>query len=535
MGDAFGFLKIKDRKLPNERNPLERVDDFLDVHQNTEEKEQVNLVTPQSSRCMDCGVPFCHFSCPLGNLIPEFNDLVYNSKWWEAYQRLSLTNNFPEFTGRLCPAPCEQGCVLGSIDPSVTIKNIEQTVSDIAFNRQYVQPCPAERVTNKTVAIIGSGPAGLAAAQQLSRSGHTVVVYEKDEKPGGLLRYGIPNFKLEKWIIDRRIDQLEAEGVRFRCSVEIGGGKDSDISFSKLLESFDAVLIATGATVPNDLSVQGRNLKNIHFAMEFLPNATRQALGEKIPQHEDYGKIAPLITAEGKNVLIIGGGDTGSDCLGTSLRQNAKSVTTLQVLPKPPISRPKLKDLVNRTPSQNATTADISPSAASSIAPWPIYPNLYTPSSSIEEGEVLSKSQYLWETTVKEFIGDEDGNVKAAILVDVRFENGKIEMISGTERQIDVDLVLLSIGFRGPETKKLFGSTKIELTDRGIKRGGESHNEFQTSIENVFVAGDAGRGQSLIVWAIAEGRSAAHMIDKFLEGETELPKPISPKTSALRS
>ncbi|MDR0950035.1 MAG: glutamate synthase subunit beta [Candidatus Ancillula sp.] len=522
MADPRGFIKITERDIPGERSVNERLSDYCDVHEKIEGRPQIDKTEPQASRCMDCGVPFCHFSCPLGNIIPEFNDLVWNRKWREAYHRLSLTNNFPEFTGRLCPALCEQGCVLGSINPAVTIKNIELAISDIAFRREYVHPIPAEKVTGKTVAIIGSGPAGLTAAQQLTRAGHTVVVFEKDKKPGGLMRYGIPNFKMEKKIIDRRIYQIEAEGVRFRCGVKIGGNGKNDLSFEELRQRFDAVLIATGSSVPNDLKMEGRELNGIHFAMDFLPDATRAVLGEEIVNED--GAKREMLSAQGKNVLIIGGGDTGSDCLGTSLRQGAKMVTTLQVMPQPPKERDgEASDSARRFYGKQ---------------PWPTYPSLYTPSSSIEEGEETGKSSYLWETTATKFVGDEQGNDRAAVLANVEFKDGKFLPIEGTEREIPVDLVLISVGFKGPETETLFGGGKlgsdhaleVKMGPRAIARD----DNFQTSLENVFVAGDAGRGQSLIVWAIAEGRSAAAAIDRHLEGETELPEPILVSTVALR-
>ncbi|MDR1862237.1 MAG: glutamate synthase subunit beta [Candidatus Ancillula sp.] len=497
MADPKGFLKLRQR-ADFEVRDVSRVDDFNDVNVEKNAREFINMITPQASRCMDCGVPFCHFSCPLGNVIPEFNEYVYRGKWRDAFDRLSNTNNFPEFTGRVCPAPCEAGCVLGSIDPAVTIENIERVISDVAFNREYVKPNPPEVVTEKRIAIVGSGPAGLAAAQQLTRVGHTVVVYEKSDKPGGLLRYGIPNFKLEKVLIDRRLKQLKAEGVRFRCGVEVG----VDLSFKELQQKFDAVILATGTGIANDVRVEGRELQGIYFAMDFLPQATRSAVDG-----------APLeIDANGKRVLIVGGGDTGSDCLGTSIRQGAEFVTTLQVLPKSPQVR-------------NA-------SEFYGAQPWPTYPQVYKESSSVKEGFMTGKSEILYETTVTSLIGDDAGNVKQAVLSQVEFKDGKFTPITGTERVIDVDLVLISVGFRGPETVRLAQEFDVELTSRNtIKRDAE----FRSNVDKFFVAGDAGRGQSLVVWAIAEGRSVAAAVDKFLMGETELPAPIKPDETALKA
>ena len=505
MADPFGFIKVRDRELPALRNVSSRLQNYEDVHVNLSNRQKIEMAAKQSARCMDCGIPFCNFSCPLGNLIPEFNDLVYSGKWQAAYERLQATNNFPEFTGRLCPAPCEAGCVLGSINPAVTIENIELTISDIAFNREYVKPIQPARVTGFTVAVVGSGPAGLAAAQQLTRAGHTVVVYEKDEKPGGLLRYGIPNFKLEKHLIDRRLNQLTAEGVRFRCSVEVGGSGEKDISWTDLHARFDAILIATGTGIPGDLPLPGRELNGVHFALDFLGNATRVALGDMSADSPAY------IDAKGKKVLIIGGGDTGSDCLGTSLRQGALSVTTLQVLPEFPEKR-----------------AD---SAFYGAQPWPTYPQLNRVSSSQDEGFESGKSEFLYSTTATEFIGDEQGNLKAVRLSKVKSEEGRFVSVEGSDWVQEFDLVFISIGFRGPDAKTLQSELGVELTERGAIKRDEN---FTTSAENVFVCGDAGRGQSLIVWAIAEGRSASAAIDKCLTGTTELPAPITPDTNALR-
>ncbi|MDR1448224.1 MAG: glutamate synthase subunit beta [Candidatus Ancillula sp.] len=500
MGDSRGFIKVRKQDVVANRSVVDRLTDWDDVHMRVGIDQELDIAIPQSSRCMDCGVPFCHFSCPLGNLIPEFNDLIYKNMFHQAFERLEQTNNFPEFTGRLCPALCEFGCVLGSIDPSVTISSIERIISDVAFAREYVKPQPPDQVSGKTVAVVGSGPAGLAASQQLARVGHTVVVFEKDEKAGGLLRYGIPNFKLEKSLIDRRLEQLIAEGVSFRTGIKVGDTGENSISYSELRSSFDAVLIATGANIPNDLKLPGRNLSGIHFAMDYLPNATRQALGELRDSDE-------LITAAGKNVLIIGGGDTGSDCLGTALRQGAKSVTMLQVLPKPPTER-------------------------ANHQPWPMYATLDKDSTSVEEGKTTGKLNLLFETTATEFLGGENGQVVGVVIENVKqSQNSGFVPVPGTRKEIPVDLVLISVGFSGPDVVDLVAQTEIEVTERGLVKRGDA---FQTSLPDVFVAGDAGRGQSLIVWAIAEGRSAAKAIDEYLTGSSELSASITASSGPLR-
>lgn len=503
MADPKGFIKIKERYIGENRPVHQRVNDFDDVHQTEKIQELKNVLTSQSSRCMDCGVPFCHFSCPLGNLIPEFNDLAYKGDFKGAYEKLSSTNNFPEFTGRLCPALCESGCVLGSFNPAITIENIEKLISDVAFKFEYVMPQLPVSSTHKTVAIIGSGPAGLAAAQQLARVGHTVVVYEKDDKVGGLLRYGIPNFKLEKNLIDRRINLLEQEGVRFSTGIKVGGDGKNDVSLEYINQIYDATIITTGTEIPNDLPIEGRELNGVHFALPYLKGATKKLFDSS---ESDINAELNYISAEGKNVLIVGGGDTGSDCLGTALRQGANFVTTLQVLPKPP---------QNRSESQ----------------PWPTYPNIERISSSIEEGDVLKKSQFLYETTVTKFIGDSNGNVTGAILQNVEFKDGKFAPIEGTEREIPVDLVLISIGFKSPETKTLFGDLNINLTNRGLI---DRNKNFMTNIDGIFCAGDSARGQSLIVWAIAEGRSVAASVDEYLMGTTSLQAPIKVNSASLK-
>jgi glutamate synthase (NADPH/NADH) small chain len=518
MGNPRGFLDLRERKVTPLRPVSERVQDFSDVHSDRPMREQMDEVISQSSRCMDCGVPFCHFSCPLGNLIPEWNDLASKGSWKLAYDRLSATNNFPEFTGRICPALCESGCVLGSVDPAVTVKNTEVTISDVAFNREYVQPVSADYSSGKTVAIVGSGPSGLAAAQQLARVGHTVVVYEKNNMPGGLLRYGIPNFKLDKSLIDRRLKQLEAEGIRFRCGVKVGGDGENDVSWDYLKVRFDVILIAIGTEVPNDLRIPGRDcerdsdggLGGVYQAMEFLPQATKAAIEDQPLQ----------ISAQGKRVLVVGGGDTGSDCLGTSLRHGAEFVTTLQVMPKPGKNRSDVKFYGGQ--------------------PWPTYAMLDNPSTSVEEGDQLGKSEVLYETTVVELIGDADGgkggNVKTAVLADVKWNagnpSGGFEVLEDTRREIPVDLVLISVGFRGPDTTSLAAQLGVETDQRTRIVRDEN---FQTNVENVFVCGDAGRGQSLVVWAIAEGRSAAAAVDKYLTGSSELPAPVKFDQQPLRA
>jgi glutamate synthase (NADPH/NADH) small chain len=429
---------------------------------------------------MDCGVPFCHHGCPLGNLIPEWNDAVWRKDGKNAIERLHATNNFPEFTGRLCPAPCESSCVLAINQPAVTIKEIEVSIIDDAFDNGWVQVHAPERLTGKTVAVVGSGPAGLAAAQQLARAGHTVAVFEKDDRVGGLLRYGIPDFKMEKQHIDRRIAQLEAEGVRFRVGVEIG----KDISWVDIRRRYDAVLIATGASLPKDLQAPGRELEGVHFAMEYLTQANRAVAGLAVSNQ---------VTAEGKRVVILGGGDTGADCLGTATRQGAKSVTTLAIGQRPPENR-------------------------SEAQPWPTFPNLYEISSAHEE---FGERKYLSSTV--EFIG-KTGKISGIKIADTSFVDGKRIPTPGTERVIEADLVLLALGFSGPEVAPCVSEIEIALDSQN---NFARMDNFGTELEGVFVAGDAGRGQSLIVWAIAEGRAAAASIDMFLEGTTELPSPVS--------
>ncbi|QYJ04773.1 glutamate synthase subunit beta [Nocardioides panacisoli] len=480
MADPKGFLK-EGREEATRRPVDERVNDWDEVYPDGIGRALLPIITPQAGRCMDCGIPFCHKGCPLGNLIPEWNDLVWRDDWEGAIERLHATNNFPEFTGRLCPAPCEPACVLGINQDPVTIKNVEVSIIDRAWEDGNVVPQPPEWLSGKTIAVVGSGPAGLAAAQQLTRAGHTVAVYERDDSPGGLMRYGIPEFKMEKRHLDRRLDQMMREGTIFRSGVTVGEGK---LTGDALRDRYDAVVLATGATVPRDLPITGRDLGGIHQAMDFLPQANRVALGEEV---EDQ------VTATGKHVVIIGGGDTGADCLGTSTRQGAASITQLEIMPEPPLDRPEGQ-------------------------PWPTYPMLFRVSSAHEEA-----GDRVYSVSTKKFLGDEDGNVRALKLVEVEFVDGKLVEHEGTEREIPAELVLFAMGFTGPEQPGVVEQLGVELDERGnIARD----DAYRTNLDGVFVAGDAGRGQSLIVWAIAEGRAAAASVDRYLTGQTNLPAPI---------
>ncbi len=481
MADPRGFMNTP-RRVAERRPVAERVRDWNEVYPGTPGRALLPIISEQAGRCMDCGIPFCHTGCPLGNLIPEWNDLVWRSDWDEALERLHATNNFPEFTGRLCPAPCETACVVGINRDAVTIKNVEVTIIDKAWDEHRVLPQPPEWHTGRTVAVVGSGPSGLAAAQQLTRAGHTVAVFERAEEPGGLMRFGIPEFKMEKYVLDRRIQQMKDEGTNFRCGVEVG----VKITGQQLKERYDAVVLAVGSTVARDLPVPGRELSGIHQAMEFLPHANRYARG-KIEQ--------PPISAEGKHVVIIGGGDTGADCLGTSIRQGAKSIRQLEIMPTPPEERPAHQ-------------------------PWPTYPMTYRVSSAHEEA-----GERIYSVSTSCFNGDESGQVSSLTLSEVRFEGGKLIPVEGTEQEIPADLVLLAMGFIGPEKDSVLSQLGVSLDERGnVKR---DHN-YATDIPGVFVAGDAGRGQSLIVWAIAEGRACAAGVDEYLSGSTKLPRPIPP-------
>jgi glutamate synthase (NADPH/NADH) small chain len=476
VADPKGFIKVTERETAPRRPVPVRIRDWKEVYA----ERNGETIVRQASRCMDCGIPFCHQGCPLGNLIPEWNDLTHRGRNKEAIDRLHATNNFPEFTGRLCPAPCESSCVLAINQPAVTIKEIEVSIIDDAFDNGFVTPSVPERLTGKTIAVVGSGPAGLAAAQQLTRAGHTVAVYERDDRIGGLLRYGIPDFKMEKHHIDRRVAQMEAEGTRFRTSVNVG----VDITWDDLQKRYDAVLIATGAMVPRDLNVAGRNLKGVHFAMEYLAQSNKVVAGDEL-----NGQI----TAEGKHVIILGGGDTGADCLGTATRQGALSVTTLAIGKQPP----------------NERTED---------EPWPMMPNLFEVASAHEE---FGERKYLQSTV--DFVG-ENGVLTGVKVADTEFVDGKRVPKAGTERILPADLVFLALGFVGPETNELTSQLQAPLDSNGnVARDGR-----YKAADGLFVAGDAGRGQSLIVWAIAEGRAAAAAIDEYLEGETGLPFPVKP-------
>ena len=482
MADPAGFLKHRQRELPKRRPIPLRILDWKEVYDDFDH----SALRVQASRCMDCGVPFCHNGCPLGNLIPEWNDLVRTDRWRDATDRLHATNNFPEFTGRLCPAPCEASCVLGINQDPVTIKQVEVEIIDNAFEQDWVRPVPPQVLTGKAVAVVGSGPAGLAAAQQLTRAGHSVTVFERDDRIGGLLRYGIPEFKMEKRHIDRRLAQMEAEGTVFKAGVNVGVHLTAD----RLRADFDAVVLAGGATAWRDLPIPGRDLDGIHQAMEFLPWANRVQQGDDVlgPDGE------PPITAKGKKVIIIGGGDTGADCLGTVHRQGATEVHQFEIMPRPPDSR-----------------AD--------STPWPTYPLMFRVSSAHEEG-----GDRVFSVNTEEFVGG-DGRVAGLRAHEVRTEAGKFVKVDGTEFELEADLVLLAMGFVGPEREGLLTDLGVEITDRGnVARD----QRFATNVPGVFVAGDMGRGQSLIVWAIAEGRAAAAGVDDYLMGATALPAPIKP-------
>ncbi len=478
MGKITGFLEY-DRKDEAYTPVEERVKNFKEFTKPLKEK----AIKEQGARCMDCGIPFCHSGCPLGNLIPDFNDAVYRGKWKKATEILHSTNNFPEFTGRLCPAPCEEACVLGINADPVSIENIEKNIAEMAFKEGWITAEPPETRTGKSVAVIGSGPAGLAAAQQLNRAGHMVTVFERDEKPGGLLRYGIPDFKMEKHIIDRRLEYLEEEGITFKCGVNVG----KDVKADSLLEDFDAVILCGGATVRRPLPIKGADLKGVVQAMDFLAQNNRRVDGQK-----DFDE--PILASD-KDVVVIGGGDTGSDCIGTSFRQGALSVTNFEILGKPPTGRPEDQ-------------------------PWPFWPMRLRTSSSHKEG-----AERVFSISTKEFVGDKDGNLKGLITVNVEWEKKPgerpvLKEIKGTEKEWKCELALLALGFTGSEAT-IADQLGLEMDPRtNIKA---SVSNYATNIPGVFVAGDQRRGQSLIVWAISEGRQAAHHVDTYLMGKSNLP------------
>ncbi|MBN8576153.1 MAG: glutamate synthase subunit beta [Cytophagales bacterium] len=476
MGKPTGFLE-QDRELPKKRDAKKRISDYNEVDPIVEE----SITVKQASRCMDCGIPFCHHGCPLGNIIPEFNDAVYNQNWKLAYEILINTNNFPEFTGRICPAPCEASCVLGINKPAVAIEYIEKSIIEKAFQDGYVKPrIPAARTTKK-VAIIGSGPAGLAAAAQLNYAGHSVTVFERADEIGGLLRYGIPDFKLDKQVVDRRVKLLAEEGVKFLTNANVG----VNVAVEQVKEEFDAILLCGGSTVPRDLPIPGRELKGVHFAMDFLTQQNGRVAGKKVTAEE--------IWATGKNVVVIGGGDTGSDCVGTSNRHGAKSVTQIEIMPKPP---------KERTVSM----------------PWPNWPMILRTSTSHEEG-----CERNWSIVTKAFVGDDLGNLKALKIVEVEMktEPGKpasFVEIAGSEKEIPCELALLAMGFLHPQHTGLLEQLGVDKDERGNVKA----TKYQTTVESVFAAGDMRRGQSLVVWAISEGREAARAVDQYLVGQTSL-------------
>ncbi|MGZ3764311.1 MAG: glutamate synthase subunit beta [Mucilaginibacter sp.] len=479
MGKATGFKEFN-RELPNKVSPAERVKNYKEF-ESLYSEEKLN---EQSARCMNCGIPFCHSGCPLGNIIPEFNDAVYRKNWEEAYQILSSTNNFPEFTGRICPAPCESACVLGINKPAVAIEEIEKHIIEIAYEKNLVKPTAPIIKTGKKVAVVGSGPAGLAAAAQLAKAGHAVTVFERDDRPGGLLRYGIPDFKLEKWVVERRVQLMEEDGIGFKCNVEVG----KDLPADELVRSHDAVILAGGSTIPRNLPIPGRELKGIHFAMDFLKQQNKRV--------SEIGFDAEDIIAKGKDVIVIGGGDTGSDCVGTSNRQGAKSIKQFEVMMQPP---------AQRTPHM----------------PWPTYPMVLKTTSSHEEG-----CDRYWGINTKEFLGDENGNLRAIRVTDVSWELDvmnrpiKFNEVAGSEREIECQRVFLAMGFLHPQHEGLINSLNVHLDDRKNVKAREG--VYRTNVSKVFAAGDMRRGQSLVVWAISEGREAARKVDEFLMGHSIL-------------
>ncbi|HTE24350.1 glutamate synthase subunit beta [Flavitalea sp.] len=475
MGKPTGFLEYN-RELPSKRPAKERLNDYNEFVERYSEPK----LNQQAARCMDCGIPFCHSGCPLGNIIPEFNDAVYRQSWEEAYDILSSTNNFPEFTGRICPAPCESACVLGINQPAVAIEEIEKHIIEIAFDKGFVKAREPKVRTGKKVAVIGSGPAGLAAAAQLNYAGHNVTVFERDDALGGLLRYGIPDFKLEKWVIDRRIKLMEDEGIVFKCNANVG----VNIRINDLLREYHSIVLAGGSTIPRNLDIPGRELKGVHFAMEFLTQQNKRVSGKSLDVED--------IMAKGKNVVVIGGGDTGSDCVGTSNRHGAVSVTQFELLPKPPDSR-------------------------TSYMPWPTYPMVLKTSSSHEEG-----CEREWAIATKKFVGDENGNLKAVVVVNLEWKLGEdgrpahFAEVPGSEKEIPCELALLAMGFVHPQHEGMIAELDVELDNRGNVKAGEK--TYQTNIQKIFTAGDMRRGQSLVVWAISEGRECARKVDEHLSG-----------------
>lgn len=484
MADPKGFLKFT-RELPKSRNPKERIGDYKEIYEPFAEEKTLQ----QASRCMDCGVPFCHNGCPLGNIIPEFNDAVYRQEWAEAYNILSTTNNFPEFTGRICPAPCESACVLGINQPPIAIEHIEKSIIEYAFEHDLVKPATPSVRTGKTVAVVGSGPAGLAAAAQLNKAGHTVTVFERNTRIGGLLRYGIPDFKLEKWVIERRQKVMEEAGVTFKVSTNIG----VDIKGDELLKQFDAVVLSGGSTIPRDLPIPGRELNGVYFAMQFLEQSNKRVAGDSAD------KLGEPIMATDKNVVVIGGGDTGSDCVGTSNRHGAKSITQIELLVKPPVGRAE-------------------------STPWPNWPMMLRTSSSHDEG-----CDREWAINTKAFIGDENGNLKALKIVDVDWKEGKMTEIAGTEREIPCERAFIAAGFLHPQHEGILTQLGVDLDNRGNVKD----NRYQTSVHKVFAAGDMRRGQSLVVWAISEGRECARQVDEFLKGSSSLESKDASLTSMI--
>ena len=478
MADPKGFMKY-DRELPGKRPVEVRKTDWQELYEPMAEERTVT----QAARCMDCGVPFCHSGCPLGNIIPEFNDAVYEEDWREAFEILSSTNNFPEFTGRICPAPCEAACVLGINAPPVAIEHIEKSIAEEAFHRGYARPSPPSSRTGKTVAVIGSGPAGLAAAAQLNKAGHTVTVYERNTRVGGLLRYGIPDFKLEKWVIDRRVDLMEAEGIKFRTNANVGDNVDA----KKLVREHDAVVLAGGSTIPRDIPSPGREAQGVYFAMQFLEQNNKRVAGDDLSDTFE-------ISARDKDVIVIGGGDTGADCVGTSNRQGARSVTQIEIMPMPP--------------------SDRNPDS------WPNWPMILRTSTSHEEG-----CEREWAVLTEEFVKDEEGALSAVKTVNIRWgrdQTGRntFVKIPGTERELPCQLLLIAAGFMHPQHEGLLQQLGVGLDGRKNVAASPEHN-YQTSVPKVFAAGDMRRGQSLVVWAIAEGRECARSVDSFLRGGGE--------------